>query len=315
MTLSEVTKGNYESAWKYLKQFVTDITNFEQTIKEIESIRTTKRNKPVNIGSKRNYILTIMYMIGNDNYELKAKYSNYVRPITTEINSYCSKQLCSESMKGKLSNLTWPQIVAFKDEIVKSPKVKYENKLLVRLYTELECPVRNDFVNLRVFIDEPRPANFNGNCLMLTRKPIQYKKRKLRVIKKSEPTPDADVCDEAAVIYPVRNILWLSDFKTASSNPDIIQSIPDKLANDIIEHCTKKQLRIMFPITDSAMSFKIRFLFNLVSGRKIGINVLRHVFIMNKMNGAPMLDVRKQLARKMGHGIGTQELYRVHIDS
>jgi hypothetical protein len=43
------------------------------------------------------------------------------------------------------------------------------------------------------------------------------------------------------------------------------------------------------------------------TGKKIGINLLRHIFITEKF--APQLDEKKDVASKMGHSVGTQELY------
>ena len=43
------------------------------------------------------------------------------------------------------------------------------------------------------------------------------------------------------------------------------------------------------------------------TGKKIGINLLRHIFITEKF--APQLDEKKKVASQMGHSVGTQELY------
>ena len=43
------------------------------------------------------------------------------------------------------------------------------------------------------------------------------------------------------------------------------------------------------------------------TGKKIGINLLRHIFITEKF--APQLDEKKKVASLMGHSVGTQELY------
>ena len=43
------------------------------------------------------------------------------------------------------------------------------------------------------------------------------------------------------------------------------------------------------------------------TGKKIGVNMLRHIFITEKF--APQLDEKQEVAKKMGHSVGTQELY------
>lgn len=43
------------------------------------------------------------------------------------------------------------------------------------------------------------------------------------------------------------------------------------------------------------------------TGKKIGVNMLRHIFITEKF--APELNEKQEVAKKMGHSVGTQELY------
>jgi len=43
------------------------------------------------------------------------------------------------------------------------------------------------------------------------------------------------------------------------------------------------------------------------TGKKIGVNLLRHIFITEKFE--PQLEEKKKVASQMGHSVGTQELY------
>jgi hypothetical protein len=43
------------------------------------------------------------------------------------------------------------------------------------------------------------------------------------------------------------------------------------------------------------------------TGKKIGVNMLRHIFITEKFE--PQLAEKQEVAKKMGHSVGTQELY------
>jgi hypothetical protein len=148
---------------------------------------------------------------------------------------------------------------------------------------------------------------------MLTRSPIKKVPRKKVVINKTVELSD-DECSTSE-FYPVRNIVWLTEFKTSKhkSTPDIIQSIPDQLANDIIEYCIKNNVKTLFDATHYALSKRIIAMFYQVSKRRIGINVLRHLKIMEEYKDTPMLSTRKQTANMMGHSVNTQELYRIKI--
>jgi hypothetical protein len=311
--LSKITILNYNSSWKYLQPLLSDITNAEQTMKELNDIKLSVSKKPVSDFMRRNYILAIMYQLRN-NKDAKDNYKKHLLEYSIKFRKNEEKQICTERLREKLKDLKWIDVIKYKNEIINSDSISTENKLLIRLYTELQYPVRNDYEKLRVFIDKPRPATFNGNCLMLTRSPIKKVRRKKVVINKTVVLSDDESGD--VVFYPVRNIIWLTDFKTSKhkSTPDIIQSIPNQLANDIIEYCTEKGIDTLFDATHYALSKRIIAMFYQVSKRKIGINVLRHLKIMDEYKDTPMLHARKQTANMMGHSVNMQELYRLRID-
>jgi hypothetical protein len=309
--LSKFTLRSYECAWNYIKSFITDINNVDQTITELKSIKhTSQQKKPVTDLIFKNYVVALMHNI-RDKPELRAKYGLICKELKAKIKKQVEEQKGTELIREKLKDLTWPDILKLKDQILADKKVTDENKLLVRLYTELDHPVRNDYAKLHVFIDEPRPTDFVGSCLMLTCKPIASKPRtkKVKIIK-------SDVIPEYpdAGFYPVRNIIWINNFKTSKTNPDIIQSIPKSLADDIIEYCCANNTNILFDATEAAISKRICYLFKKVSKRKIGINVMRHLHIMHKLKDIPMFTDRKKMASNMGHSVTMQEFYRVKIE-
>lgn len=311
-SLSDDSTRVYSCHWDYLKNYITDVNNVRQTMEQLNSITTTARGKPVSIYSKRNYLTAIMHQV-RELPGLRKEYSPYMRDFIGQVSKISNSQECSDNMKNKLKDLTWKNILEYKQKLIDSRAVSTENKLLIRLYTELQYPVRNDFAKITVFIDKPRPADFTGNCIMLTRNPIAYTPRKTRVIKRSVSFDDSSA--EGASIYPVRNLIWLTQFKTSKHDcvRDIIQSIPDELANDIIQYCSTNGC-ILFKTSEASLSNRIRNMFYQVSERKIGINVLRHLKIMDEYKHVPLLSTRKQTADKMGHSVTTQELYRLRVD-
>lgn len=321
--LSERTLLNYNLSWNYIKKFITDINNVEQTKMEINSIKfTSQQKKPVSEMVRRNYYTALMHQI-RDKTELRDEYGKIIAELKINIKKQMESQTGTELIREKLKDLSWADILKYKDDIIKNKKISNENKLLIRLYTDLPYPARNDYAAIRIFIDEPRPATFTGNCIMLTRKPIKHVPRKKVVIKKTVELTD-DEC-EAAEFYPVRNIVWISEFKTAKHYSDIIQPIPDILANDIIQYCIENKVNTLFnpkPVNrpncvnryaDYAVSKRICYMFYQVSKRKIGINVLRHLKIMDEYKDTPMLSTRKQTANMMGHSVNMQELYRIKV--
>jgi hypothetical protein len=322
--LSDRTIRMYTLYWNYIKQFITDINNVEQTMNELKSIKhTSQQKKPITDYVMKNYILSVMHQL-RDKPEIRLLYNTELKNYVDNIKKRVENQSGTEKLRKKLSGTTWADIVKYRDAIVSHKSISDENKLLIRMYVDMQYPVRNDYAGIRVFIDEPRPASFEGNCIMLTRKPIKPRKTKLRIIKSTvELTEDESA---AAEFYPVRNIVWINQFKTSKTNPDIIQSIPDQLANDLIQYCIKNNTRTLFTQKlvkrgngalppDYAASKRINYMFYQVAERRdIGINVLRHLKIMDKYKNVPMLAERKQTANMMGHSVDMQERYRLILD-
>ena len=210
--LSEVTVKNYEGWWNYLKTFITNVNDVDLTIKQLNAIEKSKTGKALTIASRKNYLATVMNRV-KDNPEIYNLYKIHMKEFTSKLKSIDEKQNGSESVKRKVKDLDWPAIVAYKNLILEDDTIPEDTKILVRLYTELNSPVRNNFVNIRVFIDEARPVDFVGNCILLTRNPIVVKKTKKYVIKK--PVDDKSEGDHVGSIMPVRNVIWLQKFKTS----------------------------------------------------------------------------------------------------
>lgn len=313
-TLSAETLRNYGFSWKYLKPLLSDITNVERTIQEINDLKFTSKNRPLTLLVRKNYVCAVMHQL-RDNITVLQQYQKHLSEIRNVQKKDDEKQKGTELMREKLKDLDWNDIIKFKNQILKSVKVSDENKLLIRLYTELDYPVRNDFLSIRVFIDEGRPIDYEGNCIMLTRKPLVIKHKKKIVIKKSEPIVIDDCDISTAVIYPVRNMIWLTDFKTSKKDGtnNIIQSIPNDLATDLINYCVEQKTNILYNISSYCLSKRISDIFYQVSKRKIGINVMRHLKIMYEYKDVPFLDARKQAADKMGHSVNMQERYRIKL--
>ena len=309
--LSSHSTRTYDAHWKYLKTILTDINNVELTLSQINAIQKTVKGMPVTFLTRKNYLTAVIHQI-RDNVELRKQYSPHMGQYIKQHNTAADKQQGTEKLRQKLDKLSWTDILDYKNKILESKTISDENKLLIRLYTELDAPVRNNFVGIRVFIDEGRPVDYDGNCIMLTTATIHTPRRK-RVIKKSDSTPEIE-CSPDTVFMPVSNMIWLQQFKTKKTYGSIIQKIPQQLANDIITFCKSNNKNVLFNVTEFALCKRICSMFYQVSKRQIGINVMRHLFIMHKFGHLPKLETRKHVALQMGHSTHMQDLYRVITD-
>lgn len=312
-TLSPLTLKVYDSNWAYVKPYISNILIAESTINELKSIKSTARGKPVSLGILKNYISAVMYQV-RDNTAVRDLYAIELRKLKLPQQAEMEKQEGTEMLRDKLTGLTWEKVIEYKNKILESKSISDENKLLIRLYLECDAPVRNDFSGLRVFLDEAKPLDWTGNCLLLTESPVKIAPRRKFVVKKTVGIVELPA--DGGGIAPIRNLMWLQDFKTAKHDcqPDIIQSIPIGLANDLINYCKKHRVNVLFNTNHYALSKRIISMFYQVSERRIGINVLRHLYIMAQYKDAPMLHTRKQTAKRMGHSVSTQELYRIRCD-
>lgn len=106
----------------------------------------------------------------------------------------------------------------------------------------------------------------------------------------------------------------LNHYKTVSTyGKYIMNNIPKKLNNAIIEHIEKYNLGVndfLFNNGRTNFSRKVSLLFKRYLGIPINLNILRHSFITHILKKNLSTKKKKEIAYQMGHNITMQDEYR-----
>ncbi|HEY9706420.1 MAG TPA: hypothetical protein V6C58_28560, partial [Allocoleopsis sp.] len=170
-------------------------------------------------------------------------------------------------------------------EKVKTLPMGSEERMLLAIYTYIP-PVRSDYGRLRIYYDRV-PRNPESNYLLLS--------------------------PEDAKIH-------IGDHKTVSTNGNILQSIPHELFMEITEHLQfHPEKKYLFEGRNGKPFQKNSFVKH--TGRKflevfkkpVTVNTIRHAFINHLDFNRLSIQEKKTIAERMGHGISTQDKYRLFI--
>ena len=204
------------------------------------------------------------------NVEYTEKLKQWNKELKDELDKLKEEQKPTETQEEK--DMPWDKLLKISIETIANEKYKLEERILLGLYTLLD-PVRNDYTHMKLYSEDPK---LNVGTYFI----INDKEKKVVI----------------------------NNHKTDSSYKEIEQYLPDRLASMIVTWF--KDETVMFPITESAMSKRITSLFRRVTGKPITVCALRHSRITYFWKCNPTPKEVKQLAKNMGHSLGTQQTYR-----
>jgi len=174
--------------------------------------------------------------------------------------------------KEEAKHMDWDKLLEIAVPAINNEKYPLEERILIGLYTQLE-PARNDYTHIKLYTEEPE-------------------------VKKGT----------YFIINDQKKEVVINDHKTAKTWGTLRQHLPERLAEMIVMWF--KDETEMFPITENAMSLRIRSLFNRLTGKPMTICSLRHsrITFMYKNDVKPK--EAKRLANAMGHTTSTAQTYR-----
>lgn len=119
--------------------------------------------------------------------------------------------------------------------------------------------------------------------------------------------------DKATDNYMIGNKFVFNTYKTKDKYGQQVVNIPVRLRN-IIQKWAKKHDNdyLLFserntPLPQSRLTQKL----NKIFGKNISVNMLRHIFISEKvLDATPALKQLEDVAEAMGHSVSTQQLYK-----
>lgn len=184
-----------------------------------------------------------------------------------------SKQELTETEKENY--LTWDEILKAAIAIQADPKVSDEYKLIVSFYTLLP-PVRLDYARLKIYAT--KPDEDVGNYL---------------VYDKADP------------------FIKINEHKTAKAYGAIVHKMPEALRTQFMDYLAKNPKRTtLFDVSELTFGKRIFAIFQKQTGKRIGVNILRHAFVSKFRDGEKPYVEKIGVAKAMGHSVAMQEMYR-----
>lgn len=194
----------------------------------------------------------------------------------------------SDEKKQKLTDkemekyLSWPSIIEARDKAT----LTGQNALIVALYT-MTAPVRLDYTPMVVLYKTPTKAQIQS-----------YK------------AAGSNIC---VLLKRTANFHFLN-YKTATTYGDVKLPIPKALADVIRAQNIPNGSWLLSvgdqPMADKYLSERIRRIFHDITGKIVGVNILRHSYISWIRKGELPLQQKEALAKSMLHSPYESELYR-----
>lgn len=184
--------------------------------------------------------------------------------------------------KEKEKYVQWDSIIEARDKAT----LTGQDALIVALYT-MTAPVRLDYTPMVVLRKTPTKAQIQS-----------YK------------ASGSNLC----VLLPRTPSFHFLNYKTATTYGDVKLPIPKALADVIRAQNIPNGSYLLTvggePMTDKYLSERVRRLFHDMTGKNVGINILRHSYISKVRQGELSLPQKEALSKSMLHSPYESELYR-----
>jgi hypothetical protein len=195
-------------------------------------------------------------------------------------------------------HVTWDQILDVREQAKKLSELsfdQYQDYLILCLYTMLP-PVRTDFAVMEVINRMPAKTKLNDedttNYYVKSANKQEFVINRYKT-KKAYGTNSYRCPDDLAKVID----LWLKEYNTKPSGKSPHWLLVNETATA--------------PLSPVDLVQRIRNIFNKFTGLKVGINLLRHAFLSNMLQGCASVTLkeRKKWAGIMGHSVATQIEY------
>jgi hypothetical protein len=229
---------------------------------------------PKSTSTLRGYLSALHHSVkGNPN--LMKPYSDKIKELGNIDKVKDKKQELSET--EVLKYMKWPEILEAVKRIKTYKIVSDSDKLLLDFYTMMP-PKRADYSGLKVY--NTPPTVDTGNYIVIQPKKESYVK--------------------------------INNHKTEKTYGPIHTVLPAPLKKSVTAYLKKyPDTKTLWPgMSDAQFSNHIASIFVPFTGKRIGINILRHAYISNFLEAAPPLLEKEAVAKHMGHSVAEQELYR-----
>lgn len=272
-SVSERTQALYKKTYEcFIKTFPD--TNVRDPKAVLELLRTARKKD----GSEykettiRSYLASLIHHHKTTSDLDLTEFRKIYKDLTVDL----TKKVVAQSKEGKEhKSLEWPAILDGSEKIQLDPEISDMTKILVSLYTEL-IPVRNDYIRLRILKRAPRKES--GNYIVLNKS---------------------------------QAYIQINEHKTAKEVGPLKQDLTAGLKTRIQNYIEANTgMSYLFDYDGSHISHIIGNAFHKHTGQRVTINTFRHSYITEFRKGDKSLEEKSTLAKRMGHSLWLQELYR-----
>lgn len=271
--ISERSKALYESTFRSFTTAHPD-TDTKDPKAVLELLRTARKKdgSEYKDSTIRSILASMIHHYKTAGGVDLTEYRKIYKDLTVDL----TKKAVEQSTEGKEhKTLSWPKILEASERIQLDPEISNTTKVLVSLYTEL-IPVRNDYIRLRILKRAPRKEE--GNYIVLNKS---------------------------------QAYIQINEHKTSKEVGPLTQTLNAGLKTriqNLIE--AEPGVAYLFDYDGSYISHMIGNAFHKHTGQRVTINTFRHSYITEFRKGDKSLLEKSELAKKMGHSLWLQELYR-----
>jgi hypothetical protein len=232
------------------------------------------------VSTKKLYISAILNELKDLEKPIPKLYNDVMVSLKEKANKKADSQKLTEAQEENA--MTWSDILIayhkFKEEVKKDNIIDYRDFMILSLYI-LNDPARADYNDMRIYTSSP-PKDATGNFMIWTSRKKEF---------------------------------IFQDYKTSTKYGKINVDISKELRK-VIKHWLSinpdKDWLMGGELTPSWLSLRIRIIMKRLTGKEVGINILRHARITEYLGDQKSINEKKPLAHNMMHSIAVQEQYK-----
>ena len=273
-TISQQTQYSYNGCLNRLKENGVDLSDPISTLQYLDDLEISN-------GTKKNYLSAIIHTFKEGGVVIPPPYAQKMATYFDEMNRIADSQTLTKNQKKNM--MSWEDILAAQADYASQVRLDdfqdMRDFLILSLYT-LNDPVRADYGDMKIYLFK-EPKDVTGNYLVWGTKRRQF---------------------------------IFNDFKTSRSMGKIKIPVSLPLQSVLIQWFRfTHNMDWLLGEERSAnwLTTKVRSIMKRLTGKEVGINILRHARITHLLEGQQSILSKNPVAKNMLHSRSTQEKYLV----
>ena len=273
-TISQQTKYSYNGCLNRLKESGVDLSDPISTLQYLDDLEVSN-------GTKKNYLSAIIHTFKERGVVIPPPYTQKMATYFDEMNRIADSQTLTKNQKKNM--MSWEDILAAQADYASQVRLDdfqdMRDFLILSLYT-LNDPVRADYGDMKIYLFK-EPKDVTGNYIVWGTKRRQF---------------------------------IFNDFKTSRSMGKIKIPVSLPLQKVLIQWFRfTHNMDWLLGEERSAnwLTTKVRSIMKRLTGKEVGINILRHARITYLLEGQQSILSKNPVAKNMLHSRSTQEKYLV----